>query len=164
MTGPRQWPFELLILPGVRPPFGWKKRDEPERTLFVGYDFGVAWPFAALYVGGMALGYPTLCRSVAFWCVATALAALLALLRGFRLEVSRAGFTLWRTWCWIPYWRKKLPLIAEVTTAGGFGDPPDRMVIERALHSEDITLGSTSTCEALCDAVQVAKHRWFKSA
>jgi hypothetical protein len=49
-----------------------------------------------------------------------------------------------------------------VDTVGGFGDPPDRMIIERKLHDEDVAIGSSSSCEALCEAVKVAQTRWLQ--
>lgn len=147
-------------MPLVMPPWGWTKREEAERTLFVGFDFAFEWPFAVLFAGYVFVGYPSFGRSLGFWFAGMTGAALLALMRGFRLEVSPRGFTMWRTWCWVPYRRVRLPLSASVETAGGFGDPPDRMVIERKLHSEDITLGSRSTCEGLREDVRAAQERW----
>lgn len=148
----------------VKPPWGWREREEPGRTLFVGFDLGITWPLAVLFAGGLLLGHRSFGVSVVSWLVATAGAALLALLRGFRLEVGPRGFTLWRTWCWIPYRRVRLPLEARVVAVGGFGEPPDRMVIEGRLFAEDVVLGSSSTCEALSEAVRAAQERWRAAA
>lgn len=142
------------------PPYGWTQREEPTRTLFVGFDVGIALPFVALYVGGAFLGFPTLLESVVVWGALVAGSVPLALLRGFRLEVSAHGFTMWKTWCGVPYWRVRLPLTSRVETSGGFGEPDDRVIIERELHAEDVSLGSASTCAALCEAIQRAQHRW----
>jgi hypothetical protein len=144
----------------VMPPWGWTQRDLPGRTLFVGFDYAWMWPLAALVLGTSVLWFSSFLRTLAIWGALTSVAALLALARGFRLEVSPRGFTVWRTWCWIPYRRVTLPLAARVTTAGGYGDPADRMIIERQLFSEDISLGSSATCEALCKAVRSAQERW----
>lgn len=144
----------------MRPPYGWVAREEPDRNRFIGFDFGVAWPLVALYVGGLVLGYPTFLRSLVIWAAAVSIAVAAALLRGFDLTVSQEGFVVWQTWCGIPYWRVVLPLDAKVELVGGFGEPPDRVVIERSLHSEDVSLGSASTCEELYVAISTAQARF----
>jgi hypothetical protein len=135
-------------------------REEPARTLLVGFDFRVTWPLAALGLGGLLLGLPTLRESLVMWAAMTAGATLAACLRGFRLEVRPSGFTHVRTWAGIPYWRGRVPLSATVTLAGDFGGQDDRVVIERALHREDIALGSKSSCVALHRAIVAARSRW----
>jgi hypothetical protein len=142
------------------PPFGWTARDEPTRSVVVGFAFNPAWPITALVLGGLLLGSPTFRASLLYWGIGTACAALVACLRRFRLEISARGFVNWWTWAGIPYWRVTLPLDAHVTLAGGFGDPDDRVVLERASHTEDITLGSSSTCADLHRAIVAARARW----
>lgn len=147
------------------PPYGWTQRELEGRTLFIGFDFAPWWPLLVLWLGGSALGYPTFRESLVRWIALTVVCALLALARGFRLEVSARGFTLWRTWCWIPYWRLSAPLDAPVYTSGGFGDPDEEMVIETSLPGRrNITLGSQATCEDLCRAVRSAQDRWSRSS
>ena len=143
------------------PPYGWVVHDGPERTRIVGFDFSAMWPLTILMVGVSVLGFPSLRASVAYVAAATVGSALAACLRGFRLEIGPRGFILWRTWAGVPYWRARLPLGARVTLAGGFGDPDDRVVIERRSCSEDMTLGSSSTCAARHRAIADAQARWL---
>lgn len=142
------------------PPDGWTTRDEPTRSIISGFAFSPAWPLTALMLGGFMLGVPTLRASLAYWAVGTACSTLAACLRGFHLEVSARGFVNRWTWAGIPYWRVALPLNAHVSLAGEFGGPYDRVVLERALHTEDIELGSSSTCAALHHAIVAARARW----
>jgi hypothetical protein len=135
-------------------------RDEPTRSVVVGFAFNPMWPIGTLMLGGLFLGFPTFRTSLAYWGAGTACAALVACLRGFRLEISANGFVNWWTWAGIPYWRVALPPDALVTLSGGFGDPDDHVVLERALNREDIVLGSSSTCAALHHAIVAARARW----
>lgn len=144
----------------MTPPWGWRQREEPRRTLFLGRDYGLAPPIAVLYVGTFLLGYPLFLAAPVLWGALTLLALAVAAARGVRLEVSPRGFRLWRTWCWVPYHRAKVPLCAGVATAGEPGGPPDHVVIRKEHHAQELTLGSRRTCEPLCAAVRAAQGRW----
>jgi hypothetical protein len=92
------------------PPHGWTARDEPTRSVVVGFAFNPAWPLTTLVLGGCFLGFPTFRASLLYWAAGTACAVLVACLRGFHLEISARGFVNWWTWAGIPYRRVALSL------------------------------------------------------
>lgn len=134
------------------PPYGWTWRDEPGRSVFVGFDYALMWPLLALMAGPLA--------GLRAGVLLTGVAGLLAFGRGFRLVIDPAGITVFWTWLRIPSWRKRLPLDVQISAVGGLGDDEGRVVLERDLHMEDVELGSSKTCHALAEALRAAQRRF----
>lgn len=136
----------------MRPPYGWKQREEPEHTLFVGFEPAILRPFP--YLIGAAFGFSA--KGLGLGVIV--LTALAALVHGFRIKVSAAGISMWWTLLGIPYWCHRLPIDTSISTSGSEDEPDDEVVIVSG--NQVLTLGSTKTCHALCEAIQKAQQRW----